>query len=162
MSTQSELISADWVLPMDGDPIRHGGIVIAGGRIAAVGHRSELHADRTSVYEEAIVLPGFVNAHTHLEYASFAGFGDGFDFGPWIDLHMSRKRHLGRDDLLASARLGAACCLASGITTVAWPNRRSQGAELVRRVHESEHVDDPGADQLPALQVLQFVEPLGE
>ena len=119
MSAQTELIAADWVLPMDGDPIRNGGIVIAEDRIAAVGHRSELQADTTTVYDDAIVLPGFVNAHAHLEYAGFAGFGDGLEFGPWIDMHMNRKRHLGRDELLASARLGAACCLASGITSVA-------------------------------------------
>ena len=119
MSEQTELISADWVLPMDGEPIRHGGIVIVDDRIAAVGHRSELRADTATVYEDAIVLPGFVNAHAHLEYASFAGFGDGLEFGPWIDMHMNRKRRLGGDELLASARLGAACCLASGITTVA-------------------------------------------
>lgn len=117
MMSGSELLVADWVIPIDGEAIRDGGIVVENGRIEAVGGRHELDADRVSTYEGAAILPGFVNAHSHLEYASFAGFGDGLDFGPWLDLHMQRKRRVGAPELLASARLGAATCLASGITT---------------------------------------------
>ena len=112
----TELIAADWLIPVDGRPIRNGGVLVGEGRIVAVGPRDELVADRVSSYEQAVVLPGFVNAHSHIEYASFAGFGDGLDFGPWVALHMQRKRLIGPADLLASARLGAASCLASGIT----------------------------------------------
>ena len=32
-----------------------------------------------------------MNAHTHLEYANYAGFGDGLPFGPWIRTHIARK-----------------------------------------------------------------------
>ena len=63
-------------------------------------------------------MPGFVNAHTHLEYAVYAGFGDGLSFGPWISTHVERKQRLERADMEAIARLGAAECLRSGITTV--------------------------------------------
>src|SRR5205823_9099066 len=66
------------------------------------------------------ILPGFVNAHSHLEYSVYAGFGDGIgDFAAWVDLHTQRKRRIGFEEMLDSARLGAAECLASGITTVA-------------------------------------------
>jgi 5-methylthioadenosine/S-adenosylhomocysteine deaminase len=57
-----------------------------------------------------------VNAHSHLEYAVYAGFGDGLEFAPWLELHMARKRQLDFEDMHASARLGAAQCLSSGIT----------------------------------------------
>jgi 5-methylthioadenosine/S-adenosylhomocysteine deaminase len=60
-----------------------------------------------------------VNAHTHLEYAVYAGFGDGTPFGPWIRTHIERKARIGWDEYLDIARLGAAECLASGVTTVA-------------------------------------------
>jgi cytosine/adenosine deaminase-related metal-dependent hydrolase len=63
-------------------------------------------------------VPGFVNAHSHLEYAWYAGFGDGLPFPPWIGLHVARKRRLDEDDMLAIAREGAHECLRSGITTV--------------------------------------------
>jgi cytosine/adenosine deaminase-related metal-dependent hydrolase len=112
----AEIISADWVLPVEGAPIRHGAVVIEGGRTAAVGSAAELGAGTR--YEEAVIVPGFVNAHSHLEYAVYAGFGDGLDFGPWILLHVERKAKLDLEQVEAIARLGAAQCLASGITTV--------------------------------------------
>lgn len=122
---ETELISADWVVPVETEPIRNGAVLIRGDRIAAVGPRTELEALEDAKeaarheYAGAVLIPGFVNAHAHLEYACFAGFGDGLEFGPWIDLHVARKRRLSPPELLASARLGAASCLASGITTVA-------------------------------------------
>jgi cytosine/adenosine deaminase-related metal-dependent hydrolase len=112
----TDVLSADWVLPVEGPPIRDGAVAIEDGRIAAVGPAAEL-GDGTR-YEEAAIIPGFVNAHSHLEYAVYAGFGDGLSFGPWILLHIERKARLALEQMEAIARLGAAQCLASGITTV--------------------------------------------
>jgi cytosine/adenosine deaminase-related metal-dependent hydrolase len=111
-----KVLSADWVLPVEGDPIEHGAVVIEDGVIAAVGPASELGEGEH--FPESAIVPGFVNAHTHLEYAVYAGFGDGLSFGPWISTHVERKRRLERADMEAIARLGAAECLRSGITTV--------------------------------------------
>jgi cytosine/adenosine deaminase-related metal-dependent hydrolase len=112
----TEVVSADWVLPVAGPPIQDGAVAIENGRIAAVGPAAELGTGTR--YDEAAIVPGFVNAHSHLEYAVYAGFGDGLSFGPWILLHVERKAKLGPDEMEAIARLGAAQCLASGITTV--------------------------------------------
>jgi cytosine/adenosine deaminase-related metal-dependent hydrolase len=112
-----KLLSADWVVPVAGPPIRHGAVAIDDdGGIAAVGTASELGTG--DHYEEAIILPGFVNAHSHLEYAVYAGFGDGLQFPTWIGLHIERKRRIDLADMEAIARLGALECLRSGITTV--------------------------------------------
>jgi cytosine/adenosine deaminase-related metal-dependent hydrolase len=110
------ILSADWVLPVEGEPIEGGAVAIEDGRIAAVGTAAELGEGER--LPDAAIVPGFVNAHTHLEYAVYAGFGDGLSFGPWIVLHMERKARLERTDMEAIARLGAAECLRSGITTV--------------------------------------------
>ncbi len=110
------ILSADWVLPVEGEPIADGAVRIEDGRIAAVGTAAELGAGEH--FPEAAIVPGFVNAHTHLEYAVYAGFGDGLSFGPWISTHVERKSRLERADMEAIARLGAAECLRSGITTV--------------------------------------------
>jgi cytosine/adenosine deaminase-related metal-dependent hydrolase len=110
------VVSADWVLPVEGAPIANGAVRIEDGRIAAVGTASELGEGER--FPEAAIVPGFVNAHTHLEYAVYAGFGDGQSFGPWITTHVERKRRLERADMEAIARLGAAECLRSGVTTV--------------------------------------------
>ena len=112
------VLSADWLVPVEGDPIRDGAVEIDDrtGTIAAVGPREEL-GDSVH-YDEAVILPGFVNAHTHLEYEVYTGFGDGLGFADWIGLHVQRKARIDLADMEASARLGAFNCLRSGITTV--------------------------------------------
>lgn len=110
------VLSADWVLPVEGPPIRDGAVAVEDGRIAAVGTAAEL--GRGTRYESAVILPGFVNAHTHLEYAVYAGFADGQPFAPWLATHVERKARIDLADMEAIARLGAAECLASGVTTV--------------------------------------------
>jgi cytosine/adenosine deaminase-related metal-dependent hydrolase len=111
------VLSADWVLPIEGPPIERGAVAIADGRIVAVGTSAELGPG--THFEDSAILPGFVNAHSHLEYAVYAGFGDSLtDFAEWIRLHTERKRRIGWEEYVAIARLGAAECLRSGITTV--------------------------------------------
>jgi cytosine/adenosine deaminase-related metal-dependent hydrolase len=110
------VLSADWVIPVEGSPIRDGAVAIEDGRIAAVGRASELGAGER--FPDAVILPGLVNAHSHLEYAMYAGFGDGLSFAPWILIHMERKARIGLDEMEAIARVGASECLRSGITTV--------------------------------------------
>jgi cytosine/adenosine deaminase-related metal-dependent hydrolase len=111
------LYTADWVLPVEGAPIEDGGVAVEGGRIVGVGPAEELDGERRDFHDAAIV-PGLVNAHTHLEYAVYAGFGDGLAFGPWLHMHIERKARIGWDEFVAIARLGAAECLASGVTTI--------------------------------------------
>ena len=86
------------------------------GTIAAVGERREL--DDGEHFPECVILPGFVNAHTHLEYDVYAGFGDGLGFAEWIGLHVQRKSRIALEEMESIARLGALNCLRSGITAV--------------------------------------------
>lgn len=111
------LVSADWVVPVEGAPIRDGAVAIgADGLIEAVGPAADLGAGER--FEDAVIVPGLVDAHSHIEYAVYAGFGDGLPFVPWIGMHVRRKERLDLDDMRAIARLGAFECLRSGITTI--------------------------------------------
>jgi cytosine/adenosine deaminase-related metal-dependent hydrolase len=113
----SRVLSADWVLSIEGPPIEDGAVAIEDGRIAAVGRAEELGTGTR--YEDAVLLPAFVNAHSHLEYAVYAGFGDSLtDFAEWIRLHTERKRRIGWEEYVAIARVGAAECLRAGIGTI--------------------------------------------
>jgi cytosine/adenosine deaminase-related metal-dependent hydrolase len=107
-------VSADWIVPVDGPPIEGGLVRYEDGAIVEVtrGRAKNHHAD-------AAIVPGFVNAHSHLEYAMYAGFGDGQAFGPWIGTHVERKNRLERDDMVAIARLGVLESLRAGIATTA-------------------------------------------
>ena len=107
-------VSADWVLPVDGPPIEGGLVRYEDGAVVEVTTgRAERH------HVDAAIVPGFVNAHSHLEYAMYAGFGDGQAFGPWIATHVERKNRLERDDMVAIGRLGVLESLRAGITTTA-------------------------------------------
>jgi cytosine/adenosine deaminase-related metal-dependent hydrolase len=109
-----QAVSAGWVIPVDGPPLADAFVAWEDGRIVEVGPgRAERH------YGDALILPGLVNAHSHLEYAVYAGFGDGIGFGGWLATHIARKSRLDDEDMVAIARLGAAESLASGITTTA-------------------------------------------
>ena len=64
--------TARHILPVTSPARRDGAIVVTDGRISRVGPRAEIEAglpDGTPVHDlgAAIVLPGLVNAHTHLE-----------------------------------------------------------------------------------------------
>jgi cytosine/adenosine deaminase-related metal-dependent hydrolase len=58
---------ARWVLPISGPPIRDGWVEVDRGRIVSIGHRPPVENARTVDLGEVAVLPGLVNAHTHLE-----------------------------------------------------------------------------------------------
>ena len=81
----TEAVSAGWVIPVDGPPIENGYVAWEDGRIVEVGQgRVDRHYG-----EDALILPGIVNAHSHLEYSVYAGFGDGQPFGSWLATHIA-------------------------------------------------------------------------
>jgi cytosine/adenosine deaminase-related metal-dependent hydrolase len=110
------ILGADWVVPVDGPPIADGRVEIAEGRIVRLGQGGP--ADES--FPNSLILPGLVNAHSHLEYSRMSGFGDGKPFTPWIEEHIRRKAALDHPaDSLVQATDGARACLAGGITTIA-------------------------------------------
>jgi 5-methylthioadenosine/S-adenosylhomocysteine deaminase len=119
----TEVYAADHVVPVGAPPLRGGAVAVADGAIVAVGTRAEvLNAHPEARVEElgsAILLPALVNAHTHLEYATYGGFGDGMTFGPWIADHVARRPRLEPGDVEAAAALGALQNLRSGVGTIA-------------------------------------------
>lgn len=71
------LYRAAWVLPIVTPPIRDGWVLVRGDRIAAVGDGAPPHPGPHGRPERDLgsraILPGLVNAHTHLELAHLAG-----------------------------------------------------------------------------------------
>jgi imidazolonepropionase-like amidohydrolase len=69
------LYRAAWVLPIAAPPIRRGWVLVDRGRILSAGRLEQLPQPRepstqpieTIDLGDAAVLPGLVNAHTHLE-----------------------------------------------------------------------------------------------
>ena len=120
------LYSARWVLPVATAPIAKGAIAIEGTEIVGVGSEAQLSqrypdAERKA-FGEAAILPGFINAHSHLELTAMRGFLDGVegDFFAWLKkLTIARLELMTADDLLVSATWGACEALKAGVTCVA-------------------------------------------
>ena len=104
---------ASWILPIAEPPIRDGWIVTDGGRIVAYGaygavtRRAASHAERREVdLGEVAVLPGLVNAHTHLELSYLRDeIAPASEFVSWIRAVMSARRQ--RPHPAAAAIVGA-------------------------------------------------------
>jgi 5-methylthioadenosine/S-adenosylhomocysteine deaminase len=111
---------ARWVLPITQPPIENGTVVESGGLIEYVGPRSSAPAGDDYDLGDAILLPGLINTHTHLELTAMRGFLENCEFTEWIDkLRQSRNEVLSEEMLLDSARFGVMEGLAAGITTYA-------------------------------------------
>lgn len=115
-------LSARWLLPMDGPAVERGALLIdADGRIAAVGPDPAVPRPPGVLAEEfadGLLLPGFVNTHTHLELTGLEGPPDP-DFAAWIRDVRERKAARTGEEYLAAARSGLAACHAAGVTTIA-------------------------------------------
>ncbi len=80
---------ASWILPIADSPVRDGWVVTDRGRIVALGHRvgDPEPAGITGEIDlgRAVILPGLVNAHTHLELSFLRGtIGPRDSFVPWV------------------------------------------------------------------------------
>ena len=107
-------------MPISARPIEDGVVAVEHGRIAYVGNASGAPAGTTTDLGDAVLLPGLVNAHTHLELTSLRGFLEGLDFPRWITrLQTMKKAVFDRERFLDAARMGITEGLLAGITTYA-------------------------------------------
>ncbi len=114
------VVEAEWVCPITSPPIRNGAIAIENGRIAGLGDSSKIQGTNRRRHSGCIIIPGFVNAHAHLELTILRGMFENLSFSDWIRRMVRIKYQLmTADDYRLSARLGATEMLRAGITTVA-------------------------------------------
>jgi 5-methylthioadenosine/S-adenosylhomocysteine deaminase len=92
------------------------------GRIHAVGP-TETVAWPSDVpaedFGDAVLLPGLVNTHTHLELTGMGGQPPDAQFAAWIRQLREAKGARPPEAFLASARRGLLDCWSAGVTTVA-------------------------------------------
>lgn len=115
------IIRARLLVPMAGAPIDDGAVVISEGRIRHVGAWKKLRQDAGQVVDlgEAILMPGLVNAHCHLDYTSMAGLVQSTGkFPDWIKGLLALKAHWSFTEYAQSWLTGAQMLLRTGTTTV--------------------------------------------
>jgi cytosine/adenosine deaminase-related metal-dependent hydrolase len=77
---------APWVLPIAQPPIRDGWVVVQDGLIIGVGAGpAPLPTNAEFVQVDGAILPGLINAHTHLEFSYLRGqIPPAARFGNWV------------------------------------------------------------------------------
>ena len=110
------------VLPVSRPPIEDGLVSISGDRIVWVGPwREAVSVDPKHVRDlgDAIILPGLVNAHCHLDYTNMAGqIAPVREFVDWLKSMTTGKNGWTYSDFSESWLRGAEMLLHSGTTTV--------------------------------------------
>jgi cytosine/adenosine deaminase-related metal-dependent hydrolase len=110
-------LSARWVFPVDRPPIEGGVVVIANGRIRAVERRGYCKTD-VDLGDYAL-LPGSVNAHTHLDLSGLRGrIPTQASFLDWLRAVIRHRRERTPDQVDADIHQGIAESIAAGVTLV--------------------------------------------
>ncbi len=116
------LVAADWVVPMDGPPIKDGAVLVGGATVDAVGPAGTLAARNPKAHRHdhpgCIIAPGLINAHTHLSLSALSGLVESAPFHQWLDAIVPAIKALTADEIAASVAYGAAECIEHGITSV--------------------------------------------
>lgn len=111
---------ARWVLPISAPPMEHATVAVQDGRIAFVGPRAAAPDGADRDLGNSLLMPGLVNAHSHLELTVMRGFLEDLDFPHWImRLNAVKRAVLDRASLLDSARFGVLEGIRNGVTTYA-------------------------------------------
>ena len=126
--SDSTIHTAAWLINPDVPPVTGGAILVRNGQIEAAGTLTELKNRYTAPvieHHDCAIVPGFVNAHTHLELTHFPSWRlrTHVDYNPrsftdWIIQLIKITRGLPAEDFRASLVEGLRKCVESGTTAI--------------------------------------------
>ncbi|HEX9394518.1 MAG TPA: amidohydrolase family protein [Gemmatimonadales bacterium] len=116
-------VRAGRVYPVTAPPLDDGAVLVGSdGRIAAVGPHSRVPSPPAAElleYRDAVLVPGLINCHTHLELTHLAGQNREPDFTRWIRRVRELKQETKAQQFFAAAAQGVRDSWARGVTCVA-------------------------------------------
>ena len=121
------IVSSGIVVTMDGGRAvyQDGSVAIRGDTIVDVGPRSEVEARYKSAQmidaRGKLVLPGFINGHTHVPMTLFRGLHDDVTLNDWLYKYIfpAEAKNVNKEFVRWGTRLAAAEQIRSGVTTFA-------------------------------------------
>jgi len=121
------IVTGGTVVTMDGARAIYndGAVVVKGDAIVAVGPRSELEAryaaPQTIDAKGKLVLPGFINGHTHVPMTLFRGIHDDVTLNDWLYKYIfpAEAKNVNEEFVRWGTRLAAAEQIRGGVTTFA-------------------------------------------
>lgn len=91
---------------------------ISGNRISAIGHDLSTEDEEVIDCSDKVVVPGLVNAHTHVSMTLLRGISDDLELDDWLnDVIFPAEEKLGPEDAYIGAKLGCLEMLKTGTTT---------------------------------------------
>lgn len=118
-SDEPQTCTARWVFPASGPPLPNGTVTVRGPMIEAVEPAGVRSADVD--LGNAAVIPGLVNAHTHLDLSGARGLippTDPDHFTDWLRGVIAYRRARSSEQVQADIGAGLAECLRSGTTLI--------------------------------------------
>ena len=122
------IYAASWLINPDAPPVAGGALLVRNGIIVDTGPLDVLRSKYSAPvldYPGCVLLPGFVNAHTHLELTHFPSWRlrSAVDYNPrrftdWMIQLIKIARGLSAADYPPSVREGVRMCLESGTTAI--------------------------------------------
>ncbi len=121
------LINGGTIVTMDGDRLilEDGAVVVKGDVISAIGFRTDFEkkytADQIIDARGKLVLPGFINGHTHVPMTLFRGLHDDVTLDEWLHKYIfpAEAKNVTEEFVRWGTRLAAAEQIRGGITTFA-------------------------------------------
>ncbi len=121
------MVTGGAVVTMDGARAIYddGAVIVKGDTIVAVGPRSEVEAKylaaQTIDAKGKLVLPGFINGHTHVPMTLFRGLHDDVTLNDWLYKYIfpAEKKNVNEEFVRWGTRLAAAEQIRAGVTTFA-------------------------------------------
>jgi cytosine/adenosine deaminase-related metal-dependent hydrolase len=116
------LIRANTVLPICSPPLEAGAVRVVGAQITEIDESDALPplpGEEVLELGEAVLLPGLINAHCHLDYSTLRNaVKPQASFTEWVQRLNSIKRQLSSEDILDAIGRGYAESQYFGTTTV--------------------------------------------
>jgi cytosine/adenosine deaminase-related metal-dependent hydrolase len=126
--SEKTIYSASWLINPDASPVAGGALLVHDGIVTETGTLSALrsrHSAPVIDFPGCAVIPGFVNAHTHLELTHYPSWRlrSSVDYNPrrftdWIIQLIKISRGLTPEEYPPSIREGVRMCLESGTTAI--------------------------------------------
>src|SRR5882724_7053188 len=121
------LVSGGTIVTMDGQRriLEDGAIAVKGDAILALGPRAEIEskyaAAQTIDAKGKLVLPGFINGHTHVPMTLFRGLHDDVTLNDWLYKYIfpAEAKNVNEEFVRWGTRLAAAEQIRGGVTTFA-------------------------------------------
>jgi cytosine/adenosine deaminase-related metal-dependent hydrolase len=110
-----KVFTARWVFPVSGPPLERGVMLVTDDRIVAVAKHGQLTPDVD--FGNAAIVPGFVNAHTHLDLTGARALMPPTpDFTAWLRSVIAYRKTRTPEQVDADIQVGIAECLRYGTT----------------------------------------------